>query len=125
MLMAPTLTACITLEMRYRRALRPSARKRPKASASIPGKRIGASVLAVVAVVTVGACLAQGSLNIVVVGLEGAGAAVAGRRGVRLALGVRRVAVLRAGQPWLLARGDALHLLRDMNALVLVGAPRG
>src|SRR5690348_3728137 len=123
MAMAPTLTACIALETRYRRALRPSARKRPRASASIPGERIGARVVAIVAVMAgmaVRACVAHGALNVVVVGLDGARAAVAGRRGVRLAVGMRRIAVLRAGQPWLLARGDALHLLRDVNALVLM-----
>src|SRR5690348_7223601 len=126
MAMAPTLTACIALETRYRRALRPSARKRPRASASIPGERIGARVVAIVAVMAgmaVRACVAHGALNVVVVGLDGARAAVAGRRGVRLAVGMRRIAVLRAGQPWLLARGDALHLLRDVNALVLMGMP--
>src|SRR5690348_8229544 len=135
MAIAPTLTACTALATRYRRALRPSARKRPKAptstSASIPSERIGAGVVAVVPVVpvvpvAVVARVAQARPRIVVViALDGASAAIAGRRGVRLAMGMGGVAILRAGQPWLLAGRDALHLLRDVDTLVLMGMSGG
>src|SRR5690348_5602291 len=128
MAIAPTLTACIALETRYRRALRPSARKRPKASASIPGAGIGGWISAVPAVLA-GVALARwhafAVLPVLVVALDRARAAVTSRRGIRLTMGMRCVAVLWAGQPWLLARGDALHLLCDVNALVFAGPLRG